>query len=97
METQKQVFISVNVPVAVNNMKGFGVVTERKQVVPLHCSRATEYFTVLLTMRKYLNLYVKVSIDLFGLNQIWSFLTDFRESPQHQFHENSCFQASAAK
>jgi len=34
METQKQVCISVDVHVAVNNKKGFGVATERKQVVP---------------------------------------------------------------
>jgi hypothetical protein len=34
METQKQVCISVDVHVAVNNIKGFGVVTEREQVVP---------------------------------------------------------------
>jgi len=33
METQKQVCILVEVHVAVNNIKGFGVVTERKQVV----------------------------------------------------------------
>ena len=34
METQKQICISDDVHVAVNNIKGFGVVTERKQVVP---------------------------------------------------------------
>jgi hypothetical protein len=34
MEAQKQVCISVDVHVAVNNINGFGVATERKQVVP---------------------------------------------------------------
>jgi hypothetical protein len=34
METQKQVCISVDVHVAINNIKGFGVATERKQVFP---------------------------------------------------------------
>jgi hypothetical protein len=42
-------------------------------------------------MRKYLSLYKKVSIVLFGLNQIWSFLTDFRKNPHYQISWKSFF------
>ena len=47
---------------------------------PCLCWRATKYFLELWTM--YLSLHVDCQILLSDFNQIWSFWTDFRVSPQ---------------